>query len=82
MVVYKLLLPPNLLSSFPDVPSGMTTVCCPMESSPARPWEIEAPEKMDKTLLTLLLLITGTQVILADLTRTLLVSISVSHGVF
>ena len=79
MVVYKLLLPPNLLSSFPDVPSGITTVCCPMESSAARPWEIEDPEKMDKILLHCSCLLQ--EHLLADLTRTLLVSISVTHGV-
>ena len=36
----------------------MTTVCCSIESSAARAWEIEVPEKTAKILL---LLITGTR---------------------
>ena len=53
--MHKLLLPSNLLSSPPDVPSGMTTVCCPIESSAARAWEIEVPEKTAKILFTFII---------------------------
>ena len=63
-------LPSNLLSSPPDVPSGMTSVCCPIESSAARDWETEVPEKVAKILFTLNSCLLQEHV-LADLTRNL-----------
>ena len=62
-------LPPNLFSSPPDVSSGMTTVCCPIESSAARDWETEVPEKGAKILFTFNSCLIQEHV-LDDLTRT------------
>ena len=76
--MYKPLLPSNLLSSPLVVPSGITSVCCLIESSAAMAWEIELPEKTSKILLPSFLLITC----LVDLTCTLPFSIFVSDGGF
>ena len=69
-MMYKLFLPPNVLSSPPDASSGMTTVSCSIVSSAARAWEIEVPKKKYNLDYFCLL----QEHVLADLTCTLLVS--------
>ena len=77
-MMYKLFLPPNVLSSPPDVSSGMSTVSCSIVSSAARAWEIDVPKKKYNLDYFCLL----QEHVLADLTYTLLVSIVLSGGGF
>ena len=77
-MMYKLFLPPNVLSSPPDVSSGMSTVSCSIVSSAARAWEIDVPKKKYNLDYFCLL----QEHVLADLTCTLLVSIVLSGGGF